>query len=116
MFDEAMMKEILKELIQFRNDRDWEQFHTPKNLAISISIEAAELLEHFQWLKENEDLTSEKRMEVAKEMADIYIYLLMMSNDMGIDLLDEAKKKIKENAKKYPVEKSKGNMKKYNEI
>lgn len=111
-----MMKEILKELIQFRNDRDWEQFHTPKNLAISISIEAAELLEHFQWLKENEDLTSEKRMEVAKEMADIYIYLLMMSNDMGIDLLDEAKKKIKENAKKYPVEKSKGNMKKYNEI
>jgi len=110
------MKEILKELIQFRNDRDWEQFHTPKNLAISISIEAAELLEHFQWLKENEDLTSEKRMEVAKEMADIYIYLLMMSNDMGIDLLDEAKKKIKENAKKYPVEKSKGNMKKYNEI
>ena len=116
MFDEAMMKEILKELIQFRNDRDWEQFHTPKNLAISISIEAAELLEHFQWLKENEDLTSKKRMEVAKEMADIYIYLLMMSNDMGIDLLDEAKKKIKENAKKYPVEKSKGNMKKYNEI
>ena len=110
------MKEILKELIQFRNDRDWEQFHTPKNLAISISIEAAELLEHFQWFKEKEDLTSEKRMEVAKEMADIYIYLLMMSNDMGIDLLDEAKKKIKENAKKYPVEKSKGNMKKYNEI
>ena len=94
MFDEAMMKEILKELIQFRNDRDWEQFHTPKNLAISISIEAAELLEHL-WLKENEDLTSEKRMEVAKEMVDIYIYLLMMSNDMGIDFWTKQRRRLK---------------------
>jgi NTP pyrophosphatase (non-canonical NTP hydrolase) len=110
------MEEILKRLLKFRNDRDWEQFHTPKNLAISISVEAAELLEHFQWEKENEALSAEKKIEVGKEIADIFIYLLMMSNDLGIDLLDEAKKKIEENAKKYPVEKARGRMKKYNEL
>lgn len=110
------MQEIMKRLLQFRKDRDWEQFHTPKNLAISISIEAAELLEHFQWQKENEDLAADKKEEVAKEIADIFIYLLLMSNDLGIDLLSEAKKKIEENAKKYPVEKARGSAKKYKEL
>jgi NTP pyrophosphatase (non-canonical NTP hydrolase) len=110
------MEEILKSLLRFRKERDWAQFHTPKNLAISISVEAAELLEHFQWQKEDEELPSEKKTEVAKEIADIFIYLLMMSNDLGIDILDEAKRKIEENARKYPVEKSKGNMKKYDRL
>lgn len=110
------MQDIMNRLLKFRRDRDWEQFHTPKNLAISISIEAAELLEHFQWQKENEALPPDKKTEVAKEIADIFIYILLMSNDLGIDLLNEAKKKIDENAKKYPIEKAKGSAKKYKEL
>lgn len=114
--DNASIEEILKRLLAFREERDWGQFHSPKNLAVSISIEAAELLEHFQWLKENETPSPEKMPDVARELADIFNYLVLLSHDMGIDLIESSRKKIEENGKKYPVEKAKGTAKKYKEL
>jgi dCTP diphosphatase len=110
------IKEITASLLEFRKERDWEQFHSPKNLAISISIEAAELLEHFQWARENEPLAPEKKQEVAKELADIFNYLIMLAEDLGIDIIESSKEKIEENGKKYPVAKAKGSAKKYRDL
>jgi NTP pyrophosphatase (non-canonical NTP hydrolase) len=103
-------------LVQFREERSWKQFHTPKNLAISISVEAAELLEHFQWKKEDDDVATESRAEIAKELADIFIYLLLLSNDLGIDLLETAFRKVEENRRKYPVGLAKGSARKYTQL
>jgi len=110
------INEILDMLLMFRNERDWGQFHSPKNLAVSISIEAAELLEHFQWLKDGEAFDPDKKQDVARELADIFNYLVLLSNDLGIDLLGSSKMKIEENRVKYPVEKSRGTAKKYKEL
>jgi dCTP diphosphatase len=110
------IEEISALLLKFRKERDWEQFHSPKNLAISISIEAAELLEHFQWRKENEEFTPEKKHEISEELADIFNYMIMLAGDLGIDIVESAKIKIEENRKKYPVEKAKGSMKKYRDL
>jgi dCTP diphosphatase len=110
------IKEIIGKLLKFRKERDWEQFHSPKNLAISISIEAAELLEHFQWVKESEILTFEEKHEVAKELADIFNYVIMLAEDLGIDIVESSKEKIEENGKKYPIEKAKGSAKKYRDL
>lgn len=112
----APLEEILKKLLAFRKERDWGQFHSPKNLAVSISIEAAELLEHFQWLKEGETPAPEKKPDVARELADIFNYLVLLSSDLGIDLIESALRKIEENGRKYPVEKAKGSAKKYKEL
>lgn len=101
-------RELIEKIKKFNNDRDWDQFHSPGNLAKSVSIEAGELLECFQW---NDDYNLEN---VTDEMADVFIYLLDLANKMGIDLIDVADKKIDKNAIKYPVEKAKGNAKKYN--
>lgn len=99
----------LKEKIQkFNLDRDWDQFHSPENLAKSIAIEAAELLECFQW---SGDFNLE---DVTDEMADIYVYLLQMADKLNVDLVDIADKKMDKNALKYPVDKAKGNSTKYN--
>ena len=114
--DGSGIKEIIGKLLKFREERDWEQFHSPKNLAISISIEAAELLEHFQWVKESEILTSEEKHEVAKELADIFNYVIMLAEDLGIDIVESSKEKIEENGKKYPVEKARGSAKKYRDL
>ena len=104
------MKEIYDELITFQKERDWKQFHTPENLAKSISIESGELLEHFQWQKEyNKD-------EVAEELADVLIYCLYMAYALDVDVKEIIMNKMKKNALKYPVEKSKGNAKKYTEF
>ena len=111
--------DILKGKIrQFRDERDWKQFHNPKDLAISISIEAAELLEHFQWRtsEEVEKKIQTDQEKISEEMADVYIYLLELSDITGIDLIDAAEKKLEMNAKKYPIDKSKGNSKKYTEL
>ena len=113
-----MLDHLIKELIKFRKERDWEQFHTPKNLAESIVIEAAELLELFQW-QSNSDadtLTDEQREEIHNEVADVVIFLLYLCHDLGIDIDDAVKKKIKRNASRYSVEKSKGNATKYNKL
>lgn len=105
-----MSKEIIDRVIKFRKGRDWEQFHTPKNLAASISIEASELLELYQWGESADD------QAIKEEVADIFIYLLYFCHDQEIDLWDVVKKKIIKNNAKYPVRKSKGNAKKYTEL
>ncbi len=106
---------ILDSLIKFRDQRDWAQFQTAKNLAISISLEAAELLEHFQWTTENEDLSQEKIDSLSEEIADILIYLLLISHKLDIDPLKAARKKIQKNEEKYPAELVKGKSYKYTE-
>jgi NTP pyrophosphatase (non-canonical NTP hydrolase) len=109
---------LIDQLLKFRKERDWEQFHTPKNLAIAISVEAAELLSIFQWIKDDEIemRVKDKIDEIKGEIADIYIYLSYLANDLQIDLEENAKKKLKVNAKRYPVSKAKGNAKKYTEL
>jgi dCTP diphosphatase len=114
--DDNGVKEITGRLLKFRRERDWEQFHSPKNLAISISVEAAELLEHFQWVAESENLTLEKKHEIAKELADIFNYVVMLAEDLGIDIIESSREKIEENGKKYPVEKARGSAKKYRDL
>jgi NTP pyrophosphatase (non-canonical NTP hydrolase) len=112
------LSEIQDRIRTFRDERDWMQFHNPKNIAISISLEAAELLEHFQWrsFEESETHCEEAREEIADEMADIAIYLAELADNLGIDLLDAMESKLAKNAAKYPVEKAKGSHKKYSDL
>jgi len=101
---------------KFRDDRDWRQFHTPKDLATGLSIEAAEVLEHFLWKdgdKVKAYLEGGGKAELRKELADVMIYLLFMAHDLGIDLEQAVLDKLEENARKYPVEKAKGRSDKY---
>jgi len=110
--------QILQQLIEFRKERDWEQFHNPKDLAISLSIEAAELLEWFQWRSEEEikqQLQSDKRIQLEDELADVAVYLSYLCHDLDIDLNKVVAAKMVKNAEKYPVEKVKGRNDKYNE-
>lgn len=104
------MNEIKEELIKFQKERDWKKFHTPENLAMSISIEAAELLEHFQWGKEYDF------DEVSEELADVLIYCLYMVYALDLDVKEIIRNKMEKNALKYPIEKAKGNAKKYTEF
>ena len=104
------MDDIKKEILMFQKERDWKKFHTPENLAKSISIEAAELLEHCQWQKEYDE------NEVAEELADVLIYCLYMADAMDFDVKEIILNKMGKNALKYPVDKSKGNAKKYTEL
>lgn len=102
------VKEIIRNLIKFRDVRDWKQFHTPDNLAKSISIESNELLENFQWGNQNADMDN-----IKEEVADIFGYLLLFCKELNIDLIDVTNTKIKVNNDKYPVEKAFGTSKKY---
>lgn len=104
------MDELKKELIKFQTERDWKKFHTPENLAKSISIEAAELLEHFQWGKEY-DIS-----EVADELADVFNYCILMAIELDLDINEIILNKMKKNALKYPVEKSYGVSTKYDSL
>jgi NTP pyrophosphatase (non-canonical NTP hydrolase) len=105
-------------LRQFVAERDWDQFHSPKNLAMALSVEASELLEHFQWMPEAESnrLGPEKLNQVREEMADVLIYLVRIADKLGVDLLEASSKKLVVNAKKYPVENARGSAKKYTDI
>ncbi|MBO9686106.1 MAG: nucleotide pyrophosphohydrolase [Mitsuaria chitosanitabida] len=103
---------------QFSADRDWGQFHTPKNLATALSVEAAELLEHFQWQKGDEpfaELPEPKRVAIAHEVADVLVYLLRFCSVTGIDPIQAAEEKLALNAEKYPVDKVRGQSAKYTE-
>ncbi len=109
---------LLEQLIAFRKERDWEQFHTPKDIAISLSIEAAELLEWFQWRSHDEVaemLESHKRTHLEDEVADVAVYLSYLCHDLGIDLNQAVKNKMSKNAAKYPKDRVKGRADKYNE-
>lgn len=111
------LNELRSRLQAFVEERDWQQFHSPKNLAMAMIVEAAELVEHFQWLTEQQslDLAAEKREQVAHEIADTFVYLLRMADVLGIDLIAAANAKIDLNAKKYPAEKVRGSNAKYTE-
>jgi NTP pyrophosphatase (non-canonical NTP hydrolase) len=106
------MKEIVQELIKFRNERDWEQFHNPKDLAIALSIEANELLECFLW-KKYEDANIDK---IKEELADVLAYSFLIAEKYDLDIKEIVLEKIEKNKIKYPIEKSKGTAKKYNEL
>jgi len=110
---------LLKQKVdEFSRARDWEKFHTPKNLAMALTVEAAELMEIFQWLDSQDTfqgLPSKKQMAVQHEVADVFIYLLRFCSVSGIDLISAAEEKLKHNAEKYPAELVKGQSKKYTE-
>jgi len=119
MLDRDTPIQKLKEKInQFIAERDWEKFHSPKNLSMSIAIEAAELMEKFQWADntESKNLTKKKKQEIEEELADIAVYILNFCSLYGIDLSSAIERKIVLNSKKYPLHKSKGNSKKYTEF
>jgi len=111
------LEQLRDALRAFAADRDWDQFHSPKNLAIALAVEASELLEHFQWLTEDasRQLPAEKLKEVREELADVLNYLVRLSDKLGIDLLAAAQQKIEINAKKYPADKVRGSSRKYTE-
>ena len=106
------MKELMNKINQFRDDRDWRKFHNEKDLAISISLE---LLELFQW-KKSEEVVASSLKEIKEELADVLIYSLMMADNLNLDVEDIIKSKLDLNEQKYPVEKSRGSNKKYNEL
>lgn len=110
--------ELLKKLVEFREERDWAQFHDPKNLAEAVAIEAGELLQNFLWktTEASHDLDPTELNSVQEEAADIYIFLLLMCEALGVDLMDAAENKLKTNALKYPVDKAKGNSRKYTQL
>lgn len=105
-------EEIIKALINFRNERDWEQFHNSKDLALAISIEAAELLELFLWKKADEANTE----KVKEELADIFSFSYLLAEKYGFDIKEIVFEKIRQNAEKYPIDKAKGSAKKYNQL
>jgi len=109
------IQEIIDALIKFRNERDWEQFHDAKNLAIAISIEASELNELFLW-KTPEEVEKVNRDRIKEEVADILAFTLLLADKYSFTIKDIILEKIKQNAEKYPVNKAKGNAKKYNEL
>ena len=112
--DLLMLRDKLR---AFAEARDWDQFHSPKNLSMALMVEVAELMEHFQWLTEAQslDLAAENRHAVSEELADILLYLVRLSDKLGVDLLEAALHKLEKNAVKYPAEQVRGSAKKYSE-
>lgn len=114
----ASLDTLRDALRRFAAERDWDQFHSPKNLSMALSVESAELMEHFQWmsLAESERLPIEKREQVRLEMADVLLYLVRLADKLDIDLVAAAQEKLALNARKYPVDKARGSSKKYTEL
>lgn len=111
-------RELLAQLLAFRNERDWQQFHTPKNLSAALCIEAAELLEKFQWAKDSElaDLVEREREAIEHEVADVAIFLSYFCHDLNISLSDVVRRKLELNRSKYPMDKSRGTATKYDRL
>ena len=116
--DDDKIELLVKEILKFQDERDWEQFHTPKNLATGIAVEAGELLEHFQWVDyANKDEINPKDMQKIKdEIADVLTYILLLANNLDINIFDAVREKMKKNGEKYPIHKAKGSRKKYTEF
>ena len=112
------IQELTKKIIMFRDERDWKQFHNPKDLAISLVLEAGEVMEHFQWKtkEEVEEHIRTHKEDIADELADVLHYLLTLSHDLDIDLVEAEENKIQKSALKYPIEKSRGKSTKYNKL
>ncbi|MFA6520363.1 MAG: nucleotide pyrophosphohydrolase [Candidatus Paceibacterota bacterium] len=112
------IKSLTKLINDFREARDWKQFHNPKDVAISLSLEAGEVLEHFQWKskEEIEKYIKTNKNEIGDELADVFYWVLLLSDDLNIDIEKALRKKMKENNKKYPIKKAKGRHNKYTEL
>ncbi|MEW5708218.1 MAG: nucleotide pyrophosphohydrolase [Pseudomonadota bacterium] len=112
------LEALRRALAQFAAERDWDQFHNPKNLAMALAGEAGELLEHFQWLtfEESAHLPPEVRAEVELEMADVLLFLTRLADKLGVDLLRAAERKLALNAEKYPADKARGKATKYTRL
>jgi dCTP diphosphatase len=110
--------DLQAQIRKFCDDRNWDQFHNPKDLSISLSLEAAEVLEHFQWKSPDEMARHvvEKKAEVGEELADVFYWVLLLANKLDIDLIEAFEAKMKKNDAKYPIEKAKSSHKKYNEL
>lgn len=110
--------ELVEKVRRFRDERDWMQFHNPKDMALSLILEAAEVLEHFQWKSpvEIDEYLKTHRDDVADEFGDVLIYLLEFADILGLDVVDAGLKKLEKNAVKYPVEKARGKHTKYNQL
>ncbi len=111
------MRELIRELRLFAEERDWDQFHSPKNLAMALSVEVSEIVEHLQWLTQDQsrNLSPGKRSELKEEIGDVLIYLVRLSDKLGVDPLQAARDKIKRNREKYPAERVRGKALKYSE-
>ena len=109
------IQELIEKVIKFRDDRDWKQFHTPKDLAINVSLEASEVLEHFLWKnkKEIKEHIENHKSDIADELADVFVTILLMSHDLKVDIKDAVLNKLKQNEKKYPISRAKGKHLKY---
>jgi len=112
------LTDLARELDQFAKDRDWQPFHSPKNLAAALAVEAGELLEHFQWMTEAQSraLAPDKRDAVGAEVSDVLLYLIQLSTALGIDPIAAAQAKLRVNALKYPVDRARGISRKYDEL
>ena len=111
------LQQLAEQLRRFAAERDWEQFHSPKNLAMALSVEVAEIVEHFQWLsgQQSRELDAAKRAEVKDELADALIYLVRLADQLGIDQLEAVDSKLAINETRYPAERVRGSPKKYSE-
>jgi NTP pyrophosphatase (non-canonical NTP hydrolase) len=110
--------DLQKAIRKFCDDRDWDQFHNPKDLSISLALEAAEVMEHFQWKnpQEMDHHAKHKKDDIAEELADVFYWVLLLANKLDVDMIEAFEKKMKKNAAKYPVAKAKGSHKKYTEL
>ena len=115
---DSFLLELNEQVNLFVEERDWDVFQTPKNLSMALIVEAAELVEHFQWMQpeESDSLTDDKKKKVAEELADILIYTVRLADRLGLDLEQSTKDKLTKNLQKYPVEKARGNATKYTEF
>lgn len=112
------INELTKRIVAFRDARDWKQFHNPKDCALSLSLEAGEVMEHFQWknAEEMQKHIEDHREEIGDELADVLYWVLLMSHDLGVDIVDTFEKKMRKNEEKYPEDKARGKNKKYTEL
>lgn len=112
------IRQITEKIKKFRDERDWMQFHDPKNMAVSVILEASELLEHFQWktIEEVEEYAKKNHSDLKDEIADIALYLFELADNLGINLVEAMEQKLKKNEMKYPVEKAKGKHTKYSKL
>ena len=117
-FEMSDIKELTSKIIKFRNKRNWKQFHNPKDVALSLVLEASELMEHFQWKNDLEikEHISKSKNEISEELADVLYWVLLMSKDLGIDIKQALEEKMKKNEEKYPIRKAKGKHEKYNKL
>ena len=112
------LEDLMARANRFRDEREWRQFHSPEKMAISLTLEAAEVLEHFQWKRgpELEAYLSEHKEDVSDELVDVLYWVLLIADDLNIDLKEAFERKMKKNEEKYPLEKAKGEAKKYTEL